>query len=116
MPRDPQILIFIGVKRFVIALDERTGFEAWRTELHSGEYVTVLWDGESLFAANAGEVWRLDPKDGSVIWHNELKGDGRGMISLASSRRSSQASEMDLAEEKRRRDAQQAAAASAAAG
>lgn len=114
MPRDPQVFIFVGVKRFLVALDERTGDEVWRTELHSGDYVTVLWDGESLFAANAGEVWRLDPRNGAVIWHNELKGDGRGLVTLASSRRPTQPSDMDLSAEKRRRDMEQAAAAAAA--
>ena len=50
---------------------------------------------------------------GGVIWHNELKGFGRGLTSLASSRRPTEASDMDLASEKRRRDAQAAAAAAA---
>jgi outer membrane protein assembly factor BamB len=113
VPRDPQVLIFLGVKRSVIALDERTGAEVWRAELRSGDYVTVLWDGQSLFAANAGEIWRLDPKSGGVIWHNELKGMGRGLVSLASSRRATEPSDLDLAAEKRRRDAQAAAAAAA---
>ena len=115
MPRDPQILIFVGVKNSVVALDDRTGNEVWRVYLKSGEYVTILWDGEVLLAANAGEVWRLDPATGDQIWHNELKGFGRGLISLASSRRPGLTSEMDLASQKRRRD-QQAAAATAAAG
>jgi len=113
MPRDPQVLLFIGVKHSVIALDERTGAEVWRAELRSGDYVTVLWDGESLFAANSGEIWRLDPQNGSAIWHNVLKGLGRGLVSLASSRRPTQPSDMDLTAEKRRRDAQAAAAAAA---
>ena len=114
MPRDPQVLLFIGVKYSVIALDERTGAEVWRAELRSGDYVTVLWDGQSLFAANSGEVWRLDPKTGGVIWHNQLKGRGRGLVSLASSRHGTESSDMELAAEKRRRDAQAAAAAASA--
>jgi hypothetical protein len=73
-----------------------------------------LWDGQSLFAANSGEIWRLDPKNGAVLWHNELTGFGRGLVSLASSRRPSEASDMDLAAQKRLRDAQAAAAAVAA--
>jgi outer membrane protein assembly factor BamB len=87
----------------------------WRTELRSSDYVSVLWDGQSLFAANSGEVWRLDPQRGEVIWHNELKGLGRGLVSLASSRAPNVAANADLAAEKRRRDAQAAAAGGAAA-
>ena len=110
MPRDPQVLIFVGIKNAVVALDDRTGTEVWRAELHSSDYVTVLWDGEALLAANAGEVWRLDPARGEVLWHNELKGMGRGLVSLASSRRPTTTADTDLAAEKRRRDAATGAA------
>ena len=33
MPRDPQILIFVGIKDSAIALDDRSGAEVWRAEL-----------------------------------------------------------------------------------
>ena len=115
MPRDPQVFVFVGIKHSVIALDERSGTAVWRTELKSSDYVSVLWDGEALFAANSGEVWRLDPAHGEVLWHNELKGLGRGLVSLASSRRPNTTGQSDFAAEKRRRHAQAAAAASAGA-
>jgi len=114
MPRDPQVLVFIGIKDTVIALDDRTGTEVWRAELRSSDYVNVYWDGEALLAANSGEVWRLDPANGGIVWHNELKGLGRGLVSLATSRRSGSSTSGDVAAEKKRRDA--AAAAGAAAG
>ena len=114
MPRDPQVRVFVGIKNVVVALDERTGTELWRAQLRSSDFVAVLWDGETLLAANVGEVWRLDPVNGSVIWHNELKGLGRGLVSLASSRQPTAAPNNLLATEKRRREA--AAAAAAAAG
>jgi outer membrane protein assembly factor BamB len=110
MPRDPQVLIFVGIKHAVVALDERSGGEVWRAELRSGEYVTILWDGQALLAANAGEVWRLDPASGTVIWHSTLKGLGRGLVSLASSRQQSTSTPPDLALQKRNRDAHAAAA------
>lgn len=110
MPRDPQVLMFVGIKNAVIALDDRTGDEVWRAVLRSSDYVAVLWDGVALLASNAGEVWRLDPSDGHVLWHNELSGMGRGLISLASSRSGGAAAGADLAAEKRRRDAAAAAA------
>lgn len=114
MPRDPQVFVFIGIKNAVVALDDRTGMEIWRAKLRSADHVIVFWDGEGLFAACGGEVWRLDPKNGSVIWHNAFKGMGRGIVSLASSRRGTEASGFDVLAEKKRRDA--AAGAAAAAG
>ena len=111
MPHDPQTLIFVGIRHSVVALDDRTGTEVWRTYLRSEDYVTVLWDGEALIAGNSGEVWRLDPREGQVMWRSELKGLGRGLVSIASARRPSASADSDLAAEKRRRDAAAAAAA-----
>lgn len=101
MPRDPQVFLYVGIKSSVVALEDRTGAEVWRTQLRGSDYVTVLWDGEALVAANSGEVWRLDPQTGAVIWHAELKGFGRGLVSLASSRRATSASDTDSAAAKR---------------
>ena len=113
MPRDPQVFVFIGIKNTVVALDHRTGIEIWRSKLRSADHVMVFWDGEALIAAAGGEVWRLDPKQGNVIWHNELKAMGRGIVSIASSLRASESSGFDVVAEKRRRDA---AAGTVAAG
>ena len=115
MPRDPQTLIFVGVKDTVVALDDRTGAEVWRCELAGSDFVTVLWDGEALVAANRGEVFRLDPRSGSVVWRNELRGLGRGMISLASARggQSSGGTEVAAAQQKKVQNARAAAAAAA---
>lgn len=111
MPRDLQVLVFIGIKNEVVAVDDRNGAEVWRVKLRSPDYVTVLFDGEALFAANSGEVWRLDPERGGVLWHNQFKGMGRGLVSMASSRRPTASGNADLAAEKRRRDAAAAATA-----
>ena len=114
MPRDRRVSVFVGIKNSVVALDDRTGEEIWRAQLGSTtDYVTVLWDGEALVVANSGEVWRLDPESGQALWHNKLKGLGRGIVSLASSRRAADASDTGLAAAKRRSDAQHAAMAAA---
>ena len=113
MPRDPQTLIFVGIKKSVVALDERTGVEVWRADLSGSDFVTVHWDGVTLVAANNGEVFRLDPLSGTPIWHNKLKGLGRGPVTLASSRAPSPAADGGVAVEKKRRDQRAAAAAAA---
>ena len=110
MPRDPRILVFVGIKSSVVALDERTGTEVWRAKLKGSDFVTVLWDGETLIAANNGEIFRLDPQSGALMWQNELKGLGRGLVSLASERASNAGSPASAAGANRKREQQQAAA------
>ena len=113
MPRDPQVLVFVGIRDMVVALDDRTGAEVWRAELKTKDFVSVYWDGAALMAANAGEVWRLDPRNGAVIWHNELKGLGRGLVSLTTSRQAGGSSGMTAAVEQMHRDVQAAAVSAA---
>ena len=81
MPR-PQML-FVGIRGRVVALDRDTGDEMWRVQCGS-DYLTVLWDGDALFAATSGEIWRLDPETGDLLWHNKMRGLGQGLVSLAS--------------------------------
>jgi outer membrane protein assembly factor BamB len=115
MPRDPRILVFIGIKNAVVALDEKTGYEVWRTEVRAAGFVYVVWDGASLYAASGGEVWRLDPQTGDFIWHNELKGLGRGLLSIASTRAPAvQGGAVELVAVAAQQAAEAAAAASAA--
>jgi DNA-binding beta-propeller fold protein YncE len=114
MPRDPRALVFIGIKNAVVALDERTGAEVWQTELRTNSFVYVIFDGQSVYATNAGEVWRIDPEKGTVIWRNELKGLGRGFASLASSRAPGAQPGLEMVAEMARQAAAAAEAASAA--
>jgi outer membrane protein assembly factor BamB len=113
MPRDRRAFVYVGIKGCVVALDRDSGDEMWRADLRSAEFVSLSFDGTGLFAANSGEAWRLDPATGEMIWHNQMKGLGRGLVSLASSMSANAASTMEIAEEKRRRDAATAAAAAA---
>ena len=114
MPQDPRSLIFAGIRECVVALDAETGNVVWKTELAQKGYTSVMWDGERLIAANAGEVYRLDPRVGDIMWRNELKGLGCGLVSLASGRRGADTGDsIDVAAFA---EAAAAAAASSAAG
>lgn len=112
MPRDVRTIVFVGIKHSVVALDMRTGEEIWRTKLKGSDFVTVLWDGQGLVAANSGEVFALDPESGAVLWHNPLKGMGLGLVSLASSRAPTDPGTSVAGAATARRQAQAAAAAS----
>jgi outer membrane protein assembly factor BamB len=85
MPRHAQDSLFVGIKNFVIALHRKNGSELWRAKLNRFDFTTVLWTGEELYAANSGEVYRLDPENGAILWHNSMKGFGLGVVSLARS-------------------------------
>ena len=89
MARAKRSLLFVGIKSFVVALDRASGAEIWRTQLpakyrSSAMLLSVLYDGESLFASVAGEVFALNPKNGELLWHEPFKGLGTGFVTMAS--------------------------------
>lgn len=117
MAREPRELLFVGIKDVVIALNPGDGGEVWRTKLKGGDFVTVLWDGENLFAANNGEVFRLDPASGAVVWRNPMKGLRMGVVSLASLRvETASHSPYETIAAQKRREAASSAASTGAAG
>src|SRR5262249_3898546 len=107
-----QSLIFVGIKGCVVALNRDSGDEVWRAQAGS-DYVTVLWDGEALFAATSGEVTRLDPDSVATLWHNKLKGLGRGLVNLASTKAPTSQTGVETSAEYMHRAAAAAAAAAA---
>jgi outer membrane protein assembly factor BamB len=102
VPRERRTFVYVGIKGCVVALDREVGIEVWRANLRTAEYVTVSWDGIALFAANSGEVWRLDPMTGAPIWHNELKGLGRGLVSVDSGAAAVGGADVNMAEQHNR--------------
>ena len=76
--------IFIGIAGYAIALDRQTGSEVWRTEL-KGDFVNVALQDGDLYATAKGELYCLDPSTGAIRWQNQLKGLGRGLVTIASS-------------------------------
>jgi outer membrane protein assembly factor BamB len=90
MPRLLAGNVYIGIKTTVMALDRKTGIERWRVKLpvkypsSSASGLANVWhDGDALFASAAGEVFCLDPKSGTILWHNLLKKLGTGFVSIA---------------------------------
>jgi outer membrane protein assembly factor BamB len=88
MARDKQSLVYIGLKHLVLAFDRKTGVEVWRTSLpakykSSASFVNVVRDRDGLFATCAGELFALDPATGTLLWHDQLKGLGTGLVTIA---------------------------------
>jgi outer membrane protein assembly factor BamB len=75
--------IYIGICGNVLAVDRATGVEIWRSNLKSGDFVNVVLQDEQLYATTQGELFRLDPATGHVMWHNPLKGLGLGVVTIA---------------------------------
>lgn len=84
MPRkQKQEPIYIGIYGTVLALDRATGEELWRAKLKTAQFVSVVLLDDLLLATTAGEIFSLSKKDGSILWHNKLKGLGHGLVTVA---------------------------------
>jgi outer membrane protein assembly factor BamB len=79
-------ILLLGLKGKVAAIAKRTGQPIWETEVTGGigdRFVTVLSDGQYVFAYTAGHLHCLDLRNGQVLWTNGLRGYGYGIASLA---------------------------------
>jgi PQQ-like domain len=106
-------LVFVGIKGSVVALNRATGEQVWATRLKSTDFVNVVLQDELVFATTNGEIYCLAPVAGDVLWHNQLKGYGTGLATIATSENTGSGSTAAMAE-KRRRDEEAAAAAAVA--
>ena len=78
-------LVIVGFNKRVAALDRNTGEIQWRWQAPDGTgFVSLLVDGDRLFAAVNGYTYALDPATGQQLWRNPMKGFGYGVTSLAS--------------------------------
>jgi len=107
-------LVFIGIKGSVVALNRATGQQVWATHLKGSEFVHVAVLNGAVVASCYGEIFCLDPLTGDALWHNPLKGFGRGLATIATEYNPGSGNALVLAE-KHRRDQEAAAAAAVAA-
>jgi outer membrane protein assembly factor BamB len=94
--------IFVGIRGGVAALERDTGRQLWKAKLKGADFVNVMLDNDRVIAATKGEVFCLDAATGQVLWHNELPGEGWGLVTIATASGSS--SSVASSREKRRRD------------
>ena len=83
---NPNDIILLGLKRRVTAIARNDGEQIWSTELSGsmggGGFVTLICDGELIFAHSAGHLNCLELATGRLLWTNELAGFGYGLASL----------------------------------
>ena len=106
-------LVFIGIKGSVVALNRATGQQVWATRLKGSDFVNVVLQDGAVLASCCGEIFRLDPLTGIMMWHNPLKGFGTGLATIATEHNPGDGGAPVLAE-KRRRDEAAAASSTAA--
>jgi outer membrane protein assembly factor BamB len=76
--------VFVGIRGSVVALHPETGHVVWSVALpKGGTLVPILRAGKRLYALSGGEATCLDARTGEVLWHNPLKGFGRGFACFA---------------------------------
>jgi outer membrane protein assembly factor BamB len=83
-------LLIIGCNGYVSALQTSNGEELWRTKLREGALggsrghdVTVLIDGDQVYAGCSGRIYAINRENGAIIWSNDLKGLGFNEVALA---------------------------------
>jgi putative pyrroloquinoline-quinone binding quinoprotein len=83
-------LLIIGCNGYVSAILANNGEELWRTKLRDGVFggsrgsdVSVLIDGDQIYAGCNGRIFALKASDGEILWANDLKGMGFNEVALA---------------------------------
>lgn len=83
-------ILIIGCNGFVSAILVNNGQELWRTKLRDGVLggsrgydVSVLIDGDQIYAGCYGRIYALKTSTGEILWANDLKGMGFNEVALA---------------------------------
>ena len=112
-------ILYVGVKGTVVAIDKKAGKTMWQTPLKGGafggaRFVTLLVEGDFVYAHTQGELFCLNARSGQILWNNELEGLGYDIASLASEGSSSPS--LAALAYLRNQQAQQSAASSSSHG
>jgi len=80
-------LVFVGFNSRIAALERETGEICWSWKASKGSgYVSLLVDGDSIFASVSGYTYCLDAATGTERWMNPMTGFGFGVTNLATVR------------------------------
>ena len=76
-------VIYAASYETVVALNRSTGSPLWVQRTRSSKFTTLHFESGRLYVGAAGELYCLNPSSGEILWHNELKGLGRGVLIFA---------------------------------
>ena len=96
---DPKALLFVGTGGSVKAVDRRSGEDRWQTSLPGTGYeiVSLVCEGDRVYAGSKGHVFALDAGTGEILWSNGLAGLGHGHMCLALQSENSQSPSLLIA-------------------
>jgi outer membrane protein assembly factor BamB len=89
MPQSPSDILIVGTRGHLLAFNKNTGAPAWKYEFeksllaNGSDYVTTLIDGDELFAGCYGAIYCFDVMKGKLLWTDNLRGKGYGVVSFA---------------------------------
>lgn len=77
--------LFIAIRNSVVRIRKSDGTEVWRTKLPRsvGTLTTLAVEENGLYASAGGEVYRLNPDTGQLMWTSVLPNLGRGTVLIA---------------------------------
>lgn len=86
--QDPANLVYVAAKRWVTALDARTGQPVWSTEVPGNRFITtgymlIAADPTGVYVSRNGAVSCLDPVDGTLLWTHKPRGAGAALPVVA---------------------------------
>lgn len=85
MPKD---FLVIGIGNHILAIDKSTGEEIWRTQLGQAAplQISLHIEDEKVFAGYFGRLYCLETRTGKILWKNNLRGLGNGLVAIKSVR------------------------------
>lgn len=88
-PITPSEILIVGTRGHLLAFEKSTGKPVWKYQFEKAfwatgpGFVSTLVDGDKLFAGCYGEIYCFDLIKGVLLWRDNLKGKGFGVVSFA---------------------------------
>ena len=78
--------LFVAIGNCVLRIRKSDGSEVWRTPLQgrlSGGLITLAVESDAIYASAKGQLYRLHPDTGDILWESELPKLGRGPVLIS---------------------------------
>ena len=89
LPITPTDILIVGTRGYLLAFEKCSGNPVWKYQFEKSAwatgsgFVSTLVDGDKLFAGCYGKIYCFDLVKGALLWQDNLKGNGFGVVSFA---------------------------------